>query len=125
MELNTLQLIGIWLMVTGLILNTVIFIFSYYKVVARLKQNEDETEDDDKEKEADGSDSATEKKEEKKSFPIIRFVFHFRKILKDLTVKEKRENFELIIAFLKWALFFAVGMIAVGLVLFLVGFLIE
>ena len=126
MELNTLQLVGIWLMVTGLILNTVIFVFSYYKVVARLKRNEDETEGDHKDdKENDDSDSDGEKKEEKKSFPIIRFVFHFRKILKDLTVREKRENFELIIVFLKWALIFAVGMIAAGLVLFLAGFLIE
>lgn len=105
-------------MVTGLILNTVIFVFSYYKVVSRLKRNEDETEEEDIEKE----EETGKKKEEKRSFPILRFVFHFRKILKDLTVKEKRENFELIIAFLKWALFFAVGLIAVGLVMFLVGF---
>lgn len=117
-SLTMTQLIGIWLMVTGLVLNTIVFIFSYYKVVSRLKQNEDETEEEE-DKDDDGKP-----KEEKHSFPIIRFVFHFRKILKDLTVKEKRENFELIVSFLKWALFLAVGMIAVGLVLFLIGFLL-
>jgi len=110
MKINMVQFIGIWLMVTGLIMNTIVFIFSYYKVISRLKKNEDDTESEEKDA------------EKKKSFPIIRMVFHFRRIIKDAMTEEKRENFELIVVFLKWVLFVAVGLIAVGLVMFFVGF---
>ena len=110
MNINIVQFVGIWLMVTGLIINTIVFIFSYFKVISRLKKNEDDTEGEEKEE------------EKKKSFPIIRMVFHFRRIIKDAMSEEKRENFELIVAFLKWILFVAVGLIAVGLVMFFIGF---
>ncbi len=104
------QFIGIWLMVTGLIINTIVFIFSYFRVISRLKKNEDDTEGEEKEE------------EKKKSFPIIRMIFHFRGIIKDAMSEEKRENFELIVTFLKWVLFAAVGLIAIGLLMFFVGF---
>ncbi len=108
-EVNAVQWIGICLMITGLILNTAIFIFTYYKIVAVIHQQQEE---DDKNKE-----------KEKKSFPIIRFIFRFRKVLKELTEGEEHQNFELIVAFLKWTLLLAVIMIILGLLLFLVGFL--
>ncbi|MNK01861.1 hypothetical protein D3C87_196730 [compost metagenome] len=104
-EVNAVQWIGICLMVIGLVLNTAIFIFSYYKIVAVLQKEQDE------------------KGYEKKSFPVIRFIFRFRKVLKELTEGEEKQNFELIIAFLKWTLLIAVVMIVLGLLLFLFGFL--
>jgi hypothetical protein len=105
-ELNTMQLVGICLLVTGLILNTVIFSFSYYKIVAYLKEKEGHQE------------------AEKKSFPLIRFAFRFRNFLKELNNGEKKESYILIVAFLKWAIFLALAMILIGLLLFLFGFLL-
>lgn len=106
-EVNAVQWVGICLMVVGLILNTVIFIFSYYKIVAviREQQKKDDSE------------------HEQKHFPLIRFIFRFRKVLKEVTEGEKEADFELIIAFLKWTLLIAVVMIVFGLLLFLTGFL--
>ena len=92
-------------MVTGLVLNTAIFIFSYYKIVTVINEQQEK------------------KGYEKKSFPVIRFIFRFRKVLKELTEDEQEHNFELVISFLKWTLLVAVVMIIVGLLLFLVGFL--
>jgi len=106
LEINTMQLVGICLLITGLILNTVIFAFSYYKIVTYLKEKEDH------------------KEEEKKSFPVIRFVFRFRKFLKELSEGEKKESYVLIVAFLKWAIFLGLTMILIGLLLFLFGFLL-
>ncbi|MDF3026968.1 MAG: hypothetical protein K0S23_1275 [Fluviicola sp.] len=106
-EVNAVQWIGICLMVVGLMLNTAIFIFSYYKIVAVIHQQQEDNE----------------KEHEKKSFPVIRFIFRFRKVLKEISEGEKGENFELIIAFLKWTLLLAVVMIILGLLLFLVGLL--
>jgi hypothetical protein len=104
-EVNAVQWIGICFMVTGLVLNTAIFIFSYYKIVTVIHEQQEK------------------KGYEKKSFPVIRFVFRFRKVLKELTEGEEEHNFELVISFLKWTLLLAVILIILGLVLFLVGFL--
>ncbi len=103
-EINAVQWIGICMMVVGLVLNTAIFVFSYYKIVSVIREHQDK------------------KGYEKKSFPIIRFVFRFRKVIKELTEEEEEQNFELIIAFLKWTLLIAVLMIVLGLLMFLVGF---
>lgn len=112
-ELNGMHIVGIWLMVTGLILNTLVFTFSYYKVAVRLKELREEVVGDEKEDE-----------EEKKRFPIVRFVIHFRKFLRELQEdNESKDNFELVMAFLKWILLLAICMILVGLLLFLCGFL--
>lgn len=108
-EVNAVQWVGICLMVIGLVLNTAIFIFSYYKIVAVIHQQQEEADKD--------------KEHEKKSFPVIRFIFRFRKVLKEISEGESGENFELIIAFLKWTLLLAVMMIILGLLLFLCGFL--
>ena len=104
-EVNAVQWIGICFMVTGLVLNTAIFIFSYYKIVAVIRQEQEE------------------KGYEKKSFPVIRFVFRFRKVIKELTEGEEHQHFELVISFLKWSLLLAVVMIILGLLMFLLGFL--
>jgi len=108
-EVNAVQWIGICLMIIGLVLNSAIFIFSYYKIVAVIHQQQEENDKN--------------KEHEKKSFPVIRFVFRFRKVLKELTEGEEHQNFELVITFLKWTLLLAVIMIILGLLLFLVGFL--
>jgi hypothetical protein len=104
-EVNAVQWIGICLLITGLVLNTAIFIFSYYKIVAVIHEQQEK------------------KGYEKKSFPVIRFIFRFRKVLKEITEEEHEQNFELIISFLKWTLLIAVVMILLGLLLFLIGFL--
>ncbi len=104
-EINAVQWIGICLMVTGLGLNTAIFIFSYYKIVTVIQEQQEK------------------RGYEKKSFPVIRFIFRFRKVLKELTEDEEQHNFELVIAFLKWTLLLAVVMIILGLLLFLIGFM--
>lgn len=104
-EVNAVQWIGICLMITGLVLNTAIFIFSYYKIVTVIHEQQEK------------------KGYEKKSFPVIRFIFRFRKVLKELTEDEHEQSFELIITFLKWTLLLAVIMIIVGLLLFLIGFM--
>lgn len=106
-EVNAVQWIGICLVVVGLVLNTAIFIFSYYKIVSVIHQQQEKDNEEN----------------EKKSFPVIRFIFRFRKVLKEISEGEKGENFELIIAFLKWTLLLAVIMIILGLILFLTGFL--
>jgi|GEM_PF-6618647 len=107
-EINIAQLTGVLLMVVGLVLNTLIFVFSYYKIVAHIKELNDEKEE------------AGEK--EKKSFPIIRFIFRFRRVLKEIQDSETQERYDLVIAFLKWSLLVATIMIFGGLLLFLVGF---
>jgi hypothetical protein len=104
-EINIAQLVGMLLIVIGLILNTLIFVFSYYKIVSHLKQLNEEKE-----------------AKKKKSFPIIRFIFRFRKVLKEITDGDKKENYELVIAFLKWTLLLGTIMILGGLLLFLIGF---
>lgn len=105
-EVNAVQWIGICMMVIGLVLNSAIFVFSYYKIVSVIRE-------------------AQEKKGyEKKSFPVIRFVFRFRKVIKELTEEDQEHNFELVIAFLKWTLLLAIVMIVIGLLMFLGGFLV-
>ncbi|AEA42542.1 hypothetical protein [Fluviicola taffensis] len=107
-EINTGQLIGILLMIVGLSLNTLIFAFSYYKIVAHLKELSDKKEE--------------EEGETKKSFPVIRFIFRFRKILQEIQDSETKERYDLVISFLKWMLLVTTIMIFGGLILFLVGF---
>jgi hypothetical protein len=106
-EVNAVQWIGICMMVTGLVLNTAIFVFSYFKIVSVIREQQEK------------------KGYEKKSFPVIRFIFRFRKVLKELTEGEEEHNFELVIAFLKWTLLIAVVMIVAGLLMFLGGFLFQ
>lgn len=106
-EVNAVQWIGICMMVTGLVLNTAIFVFSYYKIVSVIREQQEK------------------KGYEKKSFPVIRFIFRFRKVLKELTEEDQEHNFELVIAFLKWTLLIAVVMIVAGLLMFLGGFLFQ
>ena len=104
-EVNAVQWIGICMMMIGLVLNTTIFIFTYYKIVAVIREQQDK------------------KGYEKKSFPLIRFIFRFREVLKEYTEGEQEHNFELVLAFLKWTLLIAVVMIVAGLLMFLGGFL--
>jgi hypothetical protein len=106
-EVNAVQWIGICMMVTGLVLNTAIFVFSYYKIVSVIREQQEK------------------KGYEKKSFPVIRFIFRFRKVLKELTEEDQEHNFELVIAFLKWTLLIAIVMIVAGLLMFLGGFLFQ
>lgn len=107
-EINIAQLTGVLLMVVGLVLNTLIFVFSYYKIVAHIKQLNDKKEE--------------EGEKEKKSFPVIRFIFRFRRVLKEIQESETQERYDLVIAFLKWSLLVATIMIFCGLLLFLIGF---
>ncbi len=116
-DLNGIQALGIWLMVTGLVLNTFVFVFSYYKIAARIKELKKEVEGE------DADEGGVKKEEEKTHFPIIRFVVHFRKFVKELQEPQAKENYELVIAFVKWTLLLGMSMIIIGLVLFLFGFL--
>lgn len=111
-DLNGTQAIGVWMIVTGLILNTIIFVFSYYKIAARWKEMKEEMEGDEKKSE-----------EEKKRFPIVRFIFHFRKFIKEVQDTDTKENFELVITFIKWTLLLGISLIVIGVLMFLFGFL--
>jgi hypothetical protein len=105
LKINHIQLVGILLLIVGLILNSLIFLFSYYKLVAHVKQKSEE-----------------KKGKLKKNFPVIRFVFRFRKVLKDIQDEEKKESYELVVTFLKWVLLLAIILTLVGLLLFSIGF---
>ena len=106
-QVSAIQWLGICLTFVGLTLNSTIFIFTYYKILAVIQMEEEERERD-----------------KDKSFPIIRMVFRFRAVLKELAEKQDKRNFELIVVFIKWTLMIAVLMTVLGILLFLIGFMI-
>jgi len=50
-EINMMQFVGIWLMISGLFLHSGIFLFAYYKIVAGLNNDDNEKESEEGEEE--------------------------------------------------------------------------
>ncbi len=111
-EINMVQLVGIWLMILGLVFHSGIFLFAYFKIVSKLNK-----EDEDEDEEGDDEDK------EKVRFPIVRFIFRFRKVASAVLSHEKREKYKKIITVVDWVIIIALVMIIIGFLLIVTGFL--
>ena len=107
-ELDSLQLFGIWFMLTGLVLHSIIFLIAYVKIATELTpDNEEEKKEGDE--------------EDKKGFPIVRFIIKFRKVIKTVMNEEKREEYKRMLSIVDWTIISAFGMIILGFVMVLAG----
>lgn len=104
-EIDTVQLLGIWLMLSGLVLHSIIFLTAYVKIATHLTPDEDKKEEDD----------------EDKGFPIIRFIVKVRQVLKVVMSEEKREQVKRILSIIDWVIISAFGLVIVGFLLILIG----
>ena len=107
-EVDSLQLFGLWLIMIGLLLHSIIFLVTYVKIATHLTPD---TEEEKKEGE----------EEEKKGFPIVRFIFKFRKVAKAVMNEEKREEYKRILSIVDWTIISAFSMIILGFFLVLAG----
>ena len=107
-ELDCIQLVGIWMMMAGLVLHSVVFLVAYVKIATHL------TPDDEVEKQKS-------EEEEKKGFPLLRFIFKTRKVLKTVMDEEKREEVKRILSIVDWTIISAFCMIILGFVFVLAG----
>lgn len=108
LELDSLQLFGIWLMMAGLLLHSIIFLIAYVKIATELTPDNEQEQKEGEE-------------EEKKSFPIFRFIGKLRKVLKTVMSEKRREEFKRILSIVDWTIISAFGAIILGFFLILAG----
>jgi hypothetical protein len=108
MEVDSVQLVGIWLMLTGIVLHSIIFLATYIKIATHLTPDDEE-------------EQKKEKEEEEKGFPIIRFIVKVRQVLKVVMSEERREQVKRILSILDWIIISAFGLIIVGFLVILIG----
>jgi len=107
-EVDSVQLVGIWLMITGIVLHSIIFLATYIKIATHLAPDDEEEE-------------KKEKEEEEKGFPILRFIMKVRQVLKIVMSEEKRQQVKRILSIIDWIIISAFSLIIVGFLVILIG----
>ncbi|MNK01862.1 hypothetical protein D3C87_196740 [compost metagenome] len=98
-ELTDVQLVGVIVAITGLLLNNVGILYFYFRITRILKKNGIKPD----------------------AFPPLAFYYQLRLLIRTVLSREKKKEYQGILIFLHWLMLLTVGMILLGIVLVLLG----